>query len=86
MQVGNVVVHGYSGKTGKIIKVVRTSNSAGNKILVSKNLKIKEGKTQYRIQLEFIPNTLGVNIYKISVPLISGESIESNNLKEFRML
>ena len=35
MQVGNVVVHGYSGKTGKIIKVVRTSNSAGNKILVS---------------------------------------------------
>ena len=57
----------------------------GNKILVSKNLEIRKGQTRYRIQLEFIPNTLGINVYKISVPLISGESIISNNKKEFRI-
>jgi len=57
----------------------------GNKILVSKNLAIKEGQSRYRVQLEFIPNTLGVNVYKISVPLISGESIVLNNIKEFRI-
>ena len=57
----------------------------GNKILVSKNLEIREEKNRYRVQLQFIPNTLGVNVYKISVPLISGESIVSNNVKEFRI-
>jgi uncharacterized membrane protein len=57
----------------------------GNKILVSKNLEIREGQTRYRVQLEFIPNTLGINVYKISVPLISEESIISNNNKEFRI-
>ena len=57
----------------------------GNKILVSKNLKIRDGQTRYRIKLDFIPNNLGTNVYKISVPFISGESITSNNVKEFRI-
>tara|TARA_Y100000296_G_C5049068_1_gene193843 strand:+ start:94 stop:408 length:315 start_codon:yes stop_codon:yes gene_type:complete len=35
MQIGNNVVHNHSGKAGKVVKIIRTSNPAGNKILVS---------------------------------------------------
>lgn len=57
----------------------------GEKVLVSKILQIREGQTQYKTQLRFTVNTVGKRVYSLSVPLFAGESIETNNVKEFQI-
>ncbi|MFQ5671770.1 MAG: glutamine amidotransferase [Nitrospinales bacterium] len=57
----------------------------GDKVLVSKVIEIKEGQSRYKTDLQFVPNTTGKKVYTLSVPLFVGESIESNNRKEFQV-
>jgi len=57
----------------------------GDKVLVSKVLEIKEGQSRYHVDLQFVSNTIGVKVYTLAVPLFVGESIESNNRKEFQV-
>ncbi len=57
----------------------------GNKILASKIVEIRPGQTRYQVEMAFTPEAVGKRIYRLSVPLFAGESIESNNAREFQL-
>lgn len=56
-----------------------------NKILASKIVEIRPGQTRYQVEMTFTPEAVGKRIYRLSVPLFAGESIESNNASEFQL-
>ncbi len=55
------------------------------KILASKLIQLKEGQTQYQVELEFIPAVLGKKNYLLTLPIFSGEAIAENNQKNFQV-
>jgi len=55
------------------------------KILTSKLIPLKEEQTEYLVELEFIPATLGKKNYLLSLPVFSGEAISENNQKNFQV-
>lgn len=55
----------------------------GDKILVSKIISLKEKDSQYMVELQFTPSSLGKRIYTLSVPVFSGEAVEVNNRWSF---
>ncbi len=57
----------------------------GNNILVSKVVEIREGQRDTRVEMEFTPKELGKRVYSVSVPLFAGESIPSNNRRNFQV-
>ncbi len=57
----------------------------GKNILISKMVEIREGKTDYQVELQFTPRDLGKRVYSLSVPLFSGESITTNNHRDFQV-
>jgi uncharacterized membrane protein len=57
----------------------------GKNILISKMVEIREGKTDYKVQLQFTPRDLGKRVYSLSVPLFAGESIATNNHRDFQV-
>ena len=57
----------------------------GKNILISKIVEIREDQVSYEVDLQFTPKDLGNRIYSLSVPLFAGESIVSNNQREFQV-
>ena len=57
----------------------------GETLLVSKIIEVREGKNQYPVELEFTPGTLGKRIYTLTVPLFAGESVVTNNRRDFQV-
>jgi len=57
----------------------------GKNILISKIVEIREGQVSYKVDLQFTPKTLGNRIYSLSVPLFAGESIATNNRRDFQV-
>ncbi|GJL77679.1 MAG: membrane protein [Nitrospinaceae bacterium] len=57
----------------------------GKNILISKIVEIREDQVSYDVDLEFTPKDLGNRIYSLSVPLFAGESIGSNNTRDFQV-
>ena len=57
----------------------------GKNILISKMVEIREGQADYQVDLQFTPRDLGQRVYSLSVPLFAGESIASNNHRDFHV-
>ena len=57
----------------------------GNNILISKIVEIREGQVSYNVDLQITPKDLGNRVYSLSVPLYAGESIATNNQKDFQV-
>jgi len=57
----------------------------GKNILISKMVEIREGQADYKVELQFTPRDLGQRVYSLSVPLFAGESIASNNHRDFQV-
>jgi uncharacterized membrane protein len=57
----------------------------GKNILISKIVEIREGQVSYPVDLQFTPKDLGNRVYSLSVPLFAGESIATNNHKDFQV-
>ncbi len=57
----------------------------GKNILISKMVEIREGQAEYKVELQFTPRDLGQRVYSLSVPLFAGESIASNNHRDFQV-
>jgi uncharacterized membrane protein len=57
----------------------------GDNILISKIVEIREGQVSYNVELQFTPKDLGNRVYSLSVPLFAGESIATNNQKDFQV-
>jgi uncharacterized membrane protein len=57
----------------------------GNDILISKIVEVREDQVLYNVDLQFTPKTLGNPVYSLSVPLFAGESITTNNQKDFQI-
>nr|NIQ00575.1 hypothetical protein [Nitrospinaceae bacterium]NIR54672.1 hypothetical protein [Nitrospinaceae bacterium]NIS85089.1 hypothetical protein [Nitrospinaceae bacterium]NIT81906.1 hypothetical protein [Nitrospinaceae bacterium]NIU44170.1 hypothetical protein [Nitrospinaceae bacterium] len=57
----------------------------GERVLVSRILELREDRPTYEVDLQFTPNFLGKQIYTISLPVFAGESITSNNRKDFQV-
>jgi len=57
----------------------------GENILISKMVEIREGQADYKVELQFTPRDLGQRVYSLSVPLFAGESIASNNRRDFQV-
>jgi uncharacterized membrane protein len=57
----------------------------GKNILISKMVEIREGQADYQVELQFTPRDLGQRVYSLSVPLFAGESIASNNRRDFQV-
>ena len=57
----------------------------GETLLVSQIIEVREGKNQYPVELEFTPGTLGKRIYTLTVPLFAGESVVTNNRRDFQV-
>ena len=57
----------------------------GDKILVSKIVSLKKKDSQYTAELQFTPTTTGKRIYTLSVPVFSGEAVETNNRWSFEV-
>ncbi len=57
----------------------------GEKIFVSKTVKINEDVNQYHAELQFTPMVQGKHIYSLTVPLFSGESVKNNNHWDFQI-
>jgi len=55
------------------------------KILASKLIQLKEGRTQYQVELEFVPAALGKKNYLLTLPVFTGEAISENNRKDFQV-
>ncbi|MEE2986291.1 MAG: glutamine amidotransferase [Nitrospinota bacterium] len=57
----------------------------GENILVTKILELKERISRYKADLEFVPRKKGKRIYTLTLPLFSGESIATNNRRDFQI-
>ncbi len=57
----------------------------GDNVLVSKIIEVREGEGSYPVSLSFTPRVLGKRVYSLSLPLFAGESIASNNRREFQV-
>jgi uncharacterized membrane protein len=57
----------------------------GKNILISKTVEIREEQAEYKVELQFTPRDLGQRVYSLSVPLFAGESIASNNHRDFQV-
>ncbi|MCH8158049.1 MAG: hypothetical protein IID18_09940, partial [Nitrospinae bacterium] len=57
----------------------------GDTVLVSRIVEVRDGQKQYPVDLEFTPGTLGKRIYSLTVPLFAGESVASNNRRDFQL-
>ncbi len=57
----------------------------GEKIFVSKTVKISENVNQYHAELQFTPMIQGKHIYSLTLPLFSGESVKKNNRWDFEI-
>jgi len=57
----------------------------GKNILISKVVKIRKNQADYKVDLQFTPRELGKRVYSLSVPLFAGESIVSNNRRDFQV-
>ena len=57
----------------------------GDKILVSKIVSLKKKDSQYTAELQFTPTSTGKRIYTLSVPVFSGEAVETNNRWSFEV-
>jgi uncharacterized membrane protein len=57
----------------------------GDNVLISKMIEIREGTARYPVDLQFTPRALGKRVYSLSLPLFAGESIASNNRREFQV-
>jgi hypothetical protein len=57
----------------------------GKNILISKIVEIRKGQGTYKVDLQFTPRDLGSRVYSLSVPLFAGESIASNNHRDFQV-
>ena len=57
----------------------------GDTILLSHIVEVREGKSHYQVELEFAPSELGKNIYSLTVPIFTGESVVFNNRKDFQI-
>jgi len=57
----------------------------GETLLVSQIIEVREGQNQYPVELEFTPSTLGKRIYTLTVPLFAGESVVTNNRRDFQV-
>jgi uncharacterized membrane protein len=57
----------------------------GDNVIVSKIVEIREEESHFKVDLQFTPRKLGQRIYTLSLPLFAGESITSNNRKDFQV-
>ncbi|MGP0629183.1 glutamine amidotransferase [Nitrospina sp. 32_T5] len=57
----------------------------GDKILVSQVVSLKDDNRDYRVDMEFMPVNMGKHIYSVTVPVFSGEAVETNNRWDFQV-
>lgn len=57
----------------------------GDTILRSIIVEVREGESRYPVDIEFTPSILGNHIYSLNVPLFDGESVATNNRKDFKV-
>ncbi len=57
----------------------------GKNILISKIVEIRDNQMEYKVDLQFTPRELGKRTYSLSVPLFAGESIATNNQRNFQI-
>lgn len=57
----------------------------GDTILLSRIVEVREGQNQYPVEMEFTPGALGKRIYTLTVPHFSGESVATNNRRDFQV-
>jgi uncharacterized membrane protein len=57
----------------------------GDTILRSIIVEVREGESRYPVDIEFTPSILGDHIYSLHLPLFAGESVATNNRKDFKM-
>ncbi len=57
----------------------------GRNILISKMVEIRKDQADYKVDLQFTPRDLGKRVYSLSVPLFAGESIATNNHRNFQV-
>ena len=57
----------------------------GSTILLSRIVEVREGQNRYPVKLEFAPSMLGKHIYSLTIPVFAGESVVSNNRRDFQV-
>ena len=57
----------------------------GKNVLISKIVEVREDQVQYKVDLQFTPRELGRRTYSLSVPLFAGESVTTNNTRNFQV-
>jgi len=57
----------------------------GDTILLSRIVEVREGQNQYPVEMEFTPGALGKRIYTLTVPHFAGESVATNNRRDFQV-
>ncbi len=57
----------------------------GDTILLSRIVEVREGQNQYPVEMEFTPGALGKRIYSLTVPHFAGESVATNNSRDFQV-
>lgn len=55
----------------------------GKNILATQIIELREGVTEYQVELEFTPTELKRGVYSLTLPLFAGESIAVNNRRDF---
>ncbi len=52
-------------------------------LLQTRDLVVEDGKTDYRVTFEFVPKRLGREVYKVELPVLPGEVLQTNNVSYF---
>ncbi|MFC1855942.1 glutamine amidotransferase [Thermodesulfobacteriota bacterium] len=71
----------YASGLGK--KSIPITLKNGDNIVKALNIKIEEGKKEYKVKMKFYPQKIGRFVYTVSVPTYSDELIQENNEKSF---
>ncbi len=55
----------------------------GGAVVARKVVRIKKGRSRYRVKLEFVPQKVGNYVYTVDVPLQPSEAVADNNRRSF---
>ena len=68
---------------GMGLQEVPVTLRGGGAVVARKVIRIKKGRTRYRVKLEFVPQKVGKYVYTVEVPLHVGEAVAENNRRSF---
>jgi uncharacterized membrane protein len=63
--------------------VVNVTLRREGELLQTRSVPLEPGRTDYRVDFEFVPELIGKEIYAVDVDLLEGEALETNNRELF---